>query len=142
MSGVVAGLWLHVGHNLPMKSVGEARAVANHGLEGCNHARPGKKRQVVLIDEETLASFDLAPGRVKENITTRGIRIQDLQAGARIRAGEAILEITGPCEPCDQMDGIRPGLKEALWGKRGVLARVITGGFIRAGDPVHDESTL
>jgi MOSC domain-containing protein YiiM len=137
MKGSVANLWLYSRADGAMRPVAEARAVENHGIEGCGHARPGKKRQVLLIDEETLAAFGLEPGRVKENITTRGIEIQSLPAGVRVRVGAALLEVTGPCEPCEFMDSIRPGLKEATWGKRGTLARVLKGGAIRVGDAVE-----
>jgi MOSC domain-containing protein YiiM len=139
MKGEVSAVWLYERARGAMKGVTAARALADHGLEGCGHARPGKKRQVLLIDAETLAEFALAPGQVKENITTRGIAIQSLPEGALVRAGAALLEITGPCEPCGFMDEIRPGLKEATMGKRGVLARVREGGTVRVGDTVAVE---
>lgn len=137
MKGGIANLWLYDAATSSMRGVEAAVARTNFGLEGCGHARPGKKRQVLLIDEETLAEFELPPGRVKENITTRGIAIQSLPRGARIRSGAALLEIIGPCEPCKFMDSIRPGLLAASWGKRGVLARVIEGGEMRVGDVVE-----
>jgi MOSC domain-containing protein YiiM len=123
-----------------MREVASARAIADFGLEGCDHARPGKGRQVLLIDEETLAELRVPPGRAHENVTTRGIAIQSFAAGARVRLGPATLEITGPCEPCGFMDGIRPGLREASMGKRGVLARVLEGGEVRVGDEVRAEA--
>lgn len=139
MKGTVAAVWLYQRASGAMKAVPEAQALDDHGLEGCGHARPGKNRQVLLIDAETLAEFDLAPGQVKENITTRGIAIQSLPPGALVRSGAALLEITGPCEPCGFMDEIRPGLKDATMGKRGVLARVREGGVLRVGDVVKVE---
>ncbi len=141
MNGEISAVWLYQRALGAMKAVTEARALDDHGLEGCGHARPGRKRQVLLIDAETLAEFALAPGQVKENLTTRGIAIQSLPEGSLIRAGAALLEITGPCEPCGFMDEIRPGLKEATMGKRGVLARVREGGVIRVGDAVGLESS-
>jgi MOSC domain-containing protein YiiM len=138
MSGSVTHLWIQERSAAPMTGVAEATAKANHGFEGCRHARPGRKRQVLLIDAETLQAFDLAPGRVKENVTTSGIAIQLLPPGARVRLGTAVLEITGPCEPCGFMDSIRPGLREATMDKRGVLARVIEGGHVRVGDVVEE----
>lgn len=137
MTGAVAAVWLYDRAAAAMRGVPSARALADHGFEGCGHARPGRKRQVLLIDEETLGRFGLVPGQVKENVTTRGIDIQSLPPGARVRAGGALLEITGPCEPCAFMDSLRPGLRAATEGKRGVLARVIEGGAVAPGDPIE-----
>lgn len=137
MTGEVAAVWIYDRASAAMRGVASARALADHGFEGCGHARPGKKRQVLLIDEETLAQFGLAPGMVKENLTTRGIAIQSLAPGERVRAGSAVLEITGPCEPCAFMDTLRPGLRAATEGKRGVLARVVDGGVVARGDRIE-----
>jgi MOSC domain-containing protein YiiM len=35
------------------------------------------------------------------------------------------------------MEKIRPGLRKELWGRRGMLGRVLEGGVIRAGDPIE-----
>jgi MOSC domain-containing protein YiiM len=40
------------------------------------------------------------------------------------------------CDPCERMDAIRPGLQEELDGRRGMLARVLEGGRVAAGDAV------
>ena len=50
--------------------------------------------------------------------------------------GEVILEVTGDCEPCARMDEIRPGLKDDLDGKRGLLAFVEKGGTVAVGAEV------
>ena len=43
----------------PMEESLEALAVENMGLEGCAHARPQAKRQVLLMDQRC---FRLGPG--------------------------------------------------------------------------------
>ena len=93
------------------------------------------------MDLETLEEFGIAPGRVRENITTRGIALSTLPLGQRLRAGEALLEVTKPCEPCHQMDEIRQGLQEAIRGRRGFLCRVIASGRIRRGDRIELKSS-
>lgn len=123
-------------HRFPMKEVEEADAVYDKGLHGCIHGRPGS-RQVLLMDSETLASFGLEPGIVKENITTRGLDFQKPFLGQVLRLGGATLRITGPCEPCSRMDDIRMGLQEELRGQRGWLCRVIEAGKIRRGDAIE-----
>jgi MOSC domain-containing protein YiiM len=133
----VLHLFQAIAHGQPVREFDKARAVADKGFENCVHGRRGSSRQVLLMDSETLDEFGIAPGRAKENITTRGIKLDTLSAGQRIRAGEALLEITKECEPCHQMDSIRQGLQEALRGRRGVLCRVIESGQIRRGDAIE-----
>lgn len=124
-------------HRLPMKPVEEVRAIQDTGLDGCAHGRTGSPRQVLLVDVETLDEFSLVPGAVKENITTRGLDVRGLARGQRLRIGEAVLEVTLPCEPCGRMDDIRRGLQQDLRGKRGKLCRVVASGLIRRGDPIE-----
>ncbi len=88
------------------------------------------------MESETLRVLGLEPGIVKENITTLGLRLGELVPGQRLQGGEAVLEVTGPCEPCRRMEEIRPGLQQELRGRRGVLCRVVRGGRIRRGDPM------
>lgn len=133
----VAHLFRSVAHRVPMTSHDEILAVEDHGLAGCAHARPGGKRQVLLMDVETLQELGVAPGAVKENITTRGIEIRALKAGERLRIGQALLEVTMRCDPCGRMNEIRPGLLEELRGRRGMLFRVVEGGRIRVGDAIR-----
>lgn len=122
-----------------MREFEEVTAIENKGFLECIHGRSGSSRQVLLMDVETLEEFGIAPGRARENITTRGIALGNLSLGQRLRAGEALLEVTHPCTPCHQMDEIRQGLQEALRGRRGLLCRVVESGPIRRGDRVEVE---
>ncbi len=122
---------------LPMEELAEVRAVTNDGFEGCAHARSGQKRQVLLVDRETLEAMDLQPGIIRENITTDSLNVNSLQIGQLLRVGEAQLEVSAVCTPCDQMETIRPGLRKELWGRRGMLCRVREGGVIRRGDSIE-----
>jgi len=122
---------------LPMEEIAEIRALADSGLEGCAHARTGSPRQVLLMDSETLEAMDLRPGIIRENITTHGINVNGLSAGQRLQVGEAQLEVSMACTPCDLLEKIRPGLRRELRGRRGMLCRVIASGTIRRGDNVE-----
>ena len=124
-------------HRQPMRELEEALALENRGLEGCIHGRTGSRRQVLLMDIETLMDLGLPPGVVKENITTRGLGLYGLREGQRLRIGEALLEDTMACHPCHLMDLIRPGLQQELRGRRGMLCRVVGGGQIRRGDAIQ-----
>ena len=122
---------------LPMEEVAEVRALQDSGLEGCAHARTGSPRQVLLMDSETLELMELSPGIIRENITTRGINVNGLDAGQRLQVGAAQLEVSMVCTPCDMLEKIRPGLRRELRGRRGMLRRVIAGGVIRQGDRIE-----
>ena len=135
--GEVLHLFTCLVHRFPMQELSEAEVIKDKGFKGCIHGRPGSKRQVSLMDSETLDKFGLTPGVVKENITTRGINFQSLETGNILRIGSCVLEITGPCDPCARMDEIRMGLQEELRGQRGWLCRVQESGIIRSGDRIE-----
>jgi MOSC domain-containing protein YiiM len=124
----------------PMTGCEEVFALENKGFRECIHGRIGSARQVLVMDLETLDEFGIEPGRVRENITTRGIELSALPRGQRLRAGEVLLEVTKPCTPCHHMDEIRQGLQDAIRGRRGILCRVVKSGRIRKGDRVEIET--
>ena len=123
--------------HVPMEELREARVLADFGIEGCAHARTGSGRQVLLVDRETLDAMELVPGILRENITTVGLNVNSLEKGHRLRMGKAILEVTMVCTPCNQMERIRPGLRKELWGRRGMLCRILEGGLLRTGDRIE-----
>jgi MOSC domain-containing protein YiiM len=41
------------------------------------------------------------------------------------------------CDPCENMEKIRPGLMAELEGKRGMLARVLKTGAVAVGDGIR-----
>ena len=135
----VSDLFIALERRKPMKPVEQAIAVGDRGFDGCMHGKPGSRRQILLVDRETLAEFKLTPGVVRENITTAGLNLAELEPGQRLTIGGAVLEVTIPCEPCHRMDEIRMGLQEALRDRRGVLCRVIEGGRISRGDVIEVE---
>ena len=111
-------------------------------------------RQVHLIpgelhDELRAQGFDVAPGVMGENVTTRGVDLLGLPTGTRLRLGdEAVVEVTGLRNPCAQLEGFQPGLMAAVLGraadgglirKAGVMAIVLEGGEVRPGDRVRVE---
>ena len=111
-------------------------------------------RQVHLIhselhDELRDAGYEVMPGQMGENITTRGIDLLALPRGSRLLIGaEARVEITGLRNPCVQLDGIQSGLMQAvldrdetgkLIRKAGVMAIVLVSGRVQAGDLIRIE---
>ena len=137
----IESLHLCVGHREPMQDVDSAKVIEGFGIEGDRHATSEgvrQARQVLLMDEETLESFGLGHGEVRENITTSGIDLHSLPEGQRVAlGGDVVVEITGHCAPCARMDEIRSGLREQLEKQRGMLAFVVQGGAIKVGDTVQ-----
>ncbi|MEV7239101.1 MOSC domain-containing protein [Streptomyces sp. NPDC051020] len=111
-------------------------------------------RQVHLIHEELFdelraEGFEVAPGDLGENVTTRGVDLLELPVGTLLHlGGEAVVEVTGLRNPCRQIDTFQEGLLKQVVGrdeagnvvrKAGVMSVVRTGGVVRPGDPVTVE---
>lgn len=155
-------------HGFHKKNLPSIQLLAGLGVEGDAHAgttvkhrsrvkkNPGQPnlRQVHLIHQELLdelnrAGFKVEPGELGENVTTSGIALLDLPAGARLRLGsKAMLEITGLRNPCKQIDEFQKGLQKAvldrdaegnLVRKAGVMAIVLEGGPVAPGDAIEVE---
>jgi MOSC domain-containing protein YiiM len=145
VNGSVVSIQLLKGHGQPQRPVSEVIALPSQGLEGDLHGktREDGKRQVLLMDTESLEAMGLSPGDLRDQVTLELPGLQRLPAGTRLRIGQAELELTGPCEPCTHIGELlgkedREAFRQSLEGRRGVLARVVTirgEGRIRIGDP-------
>jgi MOSC domain-containing protein YiiM len=111
-------------------------------------------RQVHLIhgelhDELATRGFDVAPGAMGENVTTRGLDLLALSRGTRLLLGaDAVVEVTGLRNPCAQLDALHPGLMAAvldrdargrLVRKAGIMGVVVRGGVVAGGDAIGVE---
>jgi MOSC domain-containing protein YiiM len=108
-------------------------------------------RQVHLIhaelhDQLNAAGYHVAAGDLGENITTRGIDILGLPAGARLEIGSAVIEVTGLRNPCYQLDRFEQGLMQACLDRAedgslirlaGVMGIVIASGDVHPGDAIR-----
>lgn len=135
----VRGIFISQQRHTPSLPLDQTTIVADWGLQDDRKARAGSKRQVYLVDEATLAAVDVQPGDLNENLIIRGLDVNALAPGQSVRVGGALLEITGPCTVCGELEQVRPGLKELLRNRRGVLARVLETGVVRLGDPLTVE---
>lgn len=133
----VAHLFRAPKRRLSMEEVETVEVVADLGFAACAHARKGGSRQVLLVDKETLEAMELHPGIIRENITTEGLNVNGLALGQRLRIGTVVLQVSAVCTPCDQLEKVRPGLRREMYGRRGMLCRVLQGGTIRAGDAIQ-----
>jgi MOSC domain-containing protein YiiM len=130
----IVGIWRAPKRRQPMERLESAR-VAENGLEGCAHARPGK-RSVLFVAAEDLDALGVEHGRVRENFTVRGADVMSWPVGQRVVVGSAEFEISMVCDPCELMEEIRPGLQAELEGRRGMLARVLKTGEVSVGDGI------
>jgi len=111
-------------------------------------------RQVHLIHSELFeelrpVGYDLYPGAIGENVTTRGLNLLDMPTGTRLHLGpDAVVEVTGLRNPCRQIDAFRPGLMGAMLErdangamriKSGIMGIVLHGGEVRPGDVIRAE---
>lgn len=165
MGGIVTAVHRSATHSMRKAAVAAIELRAGLGVAGDAHAGVTVRhrsrvardptqpnlRQVHLLhaelhDELRAAGFAVAPGAMGENITTRGLALLALPTGTRLRLGAtAEVEVTGLRNPCLQLDGLAPGLMQAVLGrdatgglvrKAGVMAVVRAGGVVRPGDPI------
>jgi MOSC domain-containing protein YiiM len=168
MTAIVAAVSLSAAHTFSKPAALSIRLLAGLGIAGDAHMGVTVKhrsrvrkdptapnlRQVHLLHEELFAElaaagFDVAPGAIGENVTTRGLDLLGLPIGTRLRLGaDALVEITGLRNPCGQLDDFAPGLMAATLArddagrvvrKAGVMAIVIAGGDVAPGDTIAVE---
>ena len=151
-------------HRFSKEVVADIELVAGLGVRGDAHfgrtvqhrSRIAKTpdapnlRQVHLVHRELLEwlrqqGFDVAPGDMGENIMTSGIELLALQTGTTLAIGETVVEVTGLRNPCKQLDNFQDGLMSELRPRgedgeitrlAGVMAVVVEGGTVRAGDAI------
>ena len=168
MEGTVTSVSRSAAHRFSKETQRSIRLLAGLGVEGDAHegatvqhrsrvavdpSQPNL-RQVHLIhaelhDELRAVGFDVAAGKLGENVTTRGIALLELPTGTRLHLGDtAVVEVTGLRNPCVQIDAFRSGLLSAVLGrdadgqlvrKAGIMSIVVVGGEVRVGDSVRVE---
>jgi MOSC domain-containing protein YiiM len=136
MTPSVVALFVCKASRAPLQPMERVEAILETGLQGDRHAKRDSRRQVLLMEQETLDQLGLAPGQVREQVTVRGLGLERLPFGTRIRVGGALLEVANPCQPCERMEELRAGLKETLVGRRGRFVRVVEAGTFAVGDPL------
>jgi MOSC domain-containing protein YiiM len=153
-------------HSFSKQPQASIRLLAGQGVEGDAHCgatvqhiylkrrnpRAPNLMQVHLIHSELLdklavAGFEIKPGQLGENITTRNIDLLDLPLGTRLHLGDgAIVELTGLRSPCQQIERFRPGLLKQvvdrdsanrMLSKAGVMSVVVKGGNVAANTNVQ-----
>ena len=160
-TGRVDWIGLRPGRGEAIVVVDRAEIVLDHGLrcpsggpkDRAFAARPNPrgKRQVTAIQAEdlhTIASCvgvpSVAPEQTRRNLVISGLNLLAC-AGGELWIGDsagsvppARLQVTGWCTPCEKMNAsVGPGGFQAMRGRGGLTLRILQGGLIRVGDPVH-----
>jgi MOSC domain-containing protein YiiM len=160
--GTVVSIHIAREASAPMETVAEARAVPGQGLEGDRYFsgrgfysdKPGfGGREVTLIEIESVRALcdgvtnaeghrlgiELSAAETRRNIATSGVPLNHL-VDREFRVGEVLMRGTRLCEPCRHLgDLTKRGVMGGLVHRGGLRARILTEGWIRAGDPVRPE---
>lgn len=146
--GVVAGLFVGAEPGGPVEAVDEFVAVAGRGIRGDRYFDaggngPDPTEEVTVFAAEAIEAARQASGvaiddrDLRRNIMTRGVEVAAL-IGTTFRVGDVViegLEDNPPCAHLQQLAGTP--LLEPLVGAGGLRGRIVTGGTVRAGDPVE-----
>ena len=166
MSAKVISVSKSENHTLQKWNEKEIKLIEGLGVEGDAHMGKTVKhrsrvikdptqpnlRQVHLIhielhEELQEKGYNIRPGEMGENITTRGIDLLKLPKDTILKVGEeSEIKITGLRNPCHQLESIQEGLMKAvldkdeegnLIRKAGIMGVVISSGIIKVGDKIE-----
>jgi molybdenum cofactor synthesis domain-containing protein len=125
------------------RPVAHAVLRVDHGVEGDAHAGPWH-RQVSLLAAEDVAAMrarglpDLQSGDFGENFVIEGLDPGRLGLGSRLElGGDAEIEVTQIGKTCHARCAIYHKTGDCIMPTRGLFARVLRGGPVRAGDRVN-----
>ena len=113
----------------------------NLGLEGDAHAG-NWHRMVSFLGNESIEKMKatgvqgLSSGKFAENITTEGIILYELPVGTKLKVGEVNFEITQIGKECHKGCEIMKLVGECVMPKEGIFGRVLSEGWIKAGDSI------
>jgi len=141
--GRVEWIGLRPARGQSMNPVTQAEALAGKGLIGDRYASGSGKRGVTLIQAEHLPVIatlsghaSVPPSLLRRNVVVSGLPLIALKE-RRFRIGDVVLEGTGECDPCSNMEkALGPGGFNAMRSHGGLCARIIEGGVFRLGDAV------
>lgn len=135
-------------HAVPEVRLTRAGVVGDHNVYRHDVAGDDPAMAVLIMPEEMLADLNakgwpIRPGDIGENLTSVGLPYDEFAPGRRYRAGEALLEISKPCTPCDNLYLLPyvgaargPEFLKVMLDRRGWYARVLEEGRVKVGDPI------
>jgi MOSC domain-containing protein YiiM len=101
----------------------------------------GPNRAICIYSEELYqglrdSGMNVKNGDIGENFTTRGINLQHLKKGDRLKVGECIIELADIRVPCHQLRKWDADLPELIVGRSGWVAKVVKEGMVKTGDAI------
>lgn len=140
--GHVKALAVRRSRQEPPSTVAVAEAITGFGLSEDMHSDPLSLRQILLVGQGAYEDLGLPPLTLRENILL-DFDTSSLSSGTVLRVGQdVLLWLTFQCEACGHLNSHHDGLSKLIGTRRGVLARVVNGGLIRAGDAVRNLGQL
>jgi len=141
-SGQLTGIYIGSRKGEGKNFAESAELVADHGVRGDSHAGKNPDRQVSLFAAETLRElqtegFKVSAEELSANLFTENIQLDSLASGTRLGIGETIIEVVEARKPCRIITRIDNRLPKRLYGRCGLLGKIIIGGIVRAGDSVE-----
>jgi MOSC domain-containing protein YiiM len=141
IKGTIAAVCTSEAKGTQKEDVGEAFLVVEKGLEGDAHAGFAH-RQVSLLTLEDIETAkeklpELRPGSFAENLTVQGLDLSGVAIGDRLRAGEALLEISQIGKTCHTKCEIYHKTGDCIMPRKGLFCRVLEGGWVRRGDSIE-----
>jgi len=148
----IAGIARHDRPLGPIEVLDSAELIEGKGVagdfRGTRKAGSDGRRGVVLLEASDWAQAtsecgaDVPWWERRANLLVEGLDLPQ-EPGAKLRIGSQILvQITQECAPCERMEALHPGLREALspdW-RAGARARVLRGGSVAVGDEIRIEA--
>jgi MOSC domain-containing protein YiiM len=127
----------------PMIAIAHMECIAGKGISGDRFFdyKPDYKGQITFFDyavyealRKRYPEVSFPPSAFRRNVLTAGIDLNSL-VGQRFRIGEVVFEGTEECRPCYWMDeAIGPGAEDALKGRGGLRAKILTSGKLTVGE--------
>ncbi len=140
MEGTVAGVCISEERGTGKINVGKGYLEKGKGLIGDAHE--GTERQVSILTYEVMektaaeGGFSAAPGDFAENLTIKGIDVDEMVLGSRLLLGSAELEVVQIGKVIDETHTFNFHGKVPLVGE-GRFCRVMRSGWVSIGDPVQ-----
>jgi len=129
---------------VPKQTVSVAEVQAD-GLVGDGHSHEKHRRphravciqDMELLDQLRAEGYPVEPGTMGENLTVRGLNVQQMAPGDLLRLEDGpVLELTEARKPCYVLDAIHPTIQQAVVGRCGYFARVVTPGRVFPGQRI------
>ncbi len=138
----IVGVYVSAKRGEGKTAVESAEFIADYGIRGDAHAGQSPHRQISLFEIEVLRELaaeglEVFAESVSANLITEGVNLNALGPGARLRIGEAIIELAEVRKPCGSLTKLDQRLPKRLYQRCGLMGRILKGGWVRAGAEIE-----